>query len=103
MTCLLVVNPSLQWNDILEWGMSHWKRAPVLKLAWWAAVYHIWWQRNVVLHQGLINSEEGILKMIIAGHFCNSVLNRTVCYLWGISFSILNKPYGLAIFSFCGL
>ena len=92
MTCSLVVNPSLQWNDILEWGVSHWKRAPVLKFAWWAAVYHIWWQRNAVLHQGLINFEEGILKMIRGGHFYNSVLNRIVCYLWGLSFSILNKP-----------
>ena len=29
-------------------------RATVCKLAWWATIYYLWSQRNVVLHAGQI-------------------------------------------------
>jgi hypothetical protein len=37
-------------------------RIAICKLAWWAAVYHLWQQRNAVIHSGKIRTEEQIIK-----------------------------------------
>ena len=69
----------------------------ICRIALQSAVYHIWQQRNAVIHQGKISSEEGIERMIrcevnsrvkTSRSYCNSIfmLNRTVCCIWGISF-----------------
>ena len=60
-------------------------RSNVFRLALWSSAYHIWQQRNGVLHQGRIYVEENILHLIKwevrrriegNGNFTNSVQNR---------------------------
>ena len=51
----------------MAWGERHAKskslRFNVFRLALWFAVYHIWQQRNGVLHQGRIYVEKKHLSL----------------------------------------
>ena len=95
----LVRHPKFHWNEVISWG-----EAVVCQLALWSSIYHIWQLCNAVIHQGRINSEEVILKMIkyevncrleSQKGFCNSVINRAICCFWGVSHSVLrDTPLG---------
>ena len=67
MSCCLVKHPSFYWDEIMAWGERHAKskslRFNVFRLALWFAVYHIWQQRNGVLHQGRIYVENKHLSL----------------------------------------
>ena len=86
----------------MEWGikniLSVGLRSTICKLSWWAAVYHLWLQRNAIVHDGQIKTEEQILNFIkkdvkarieIKGPFPGSILNRALCCNWGINPSVL--------------
>ena len=60
----------------------------ICKLAWRAAVYHIWQQRNAIIHSRQIRTEEQIVKDVRKDVKCrlesfskahDSVLNRILC------------------------
>uniref|UniRef100_A0A2N9H1D4 Reverse transcriptase domain-containing protein n=1 Tax=Fagus sylvatica TaxID=28930 RepID=A0A2N9H1D4_FAGSY len=55
-------------QELVEWASNHLKgtncRAVLYKLAWWAAVYHIWQQRNAIIHCRRIKTEEQIVRDI---------------------------------------
>uniref|UniRef100_A0A2N9JAL9 Reverse transcriptase domain-containing protein n=1 Tax=Fagus sylvatica TaxID=28930 RepID=A0A2N9JAL9_FAGSY len=56
MALRLISDPQFCWEHLVEWGSMHLKgkglRANLCKLAWWAIVYYLWFQRNVLLHAG---------------------------------------------------
>ena len=102
MRLCLIFNPVTSWNEIVDWGLKNWKakslRAVLFKLAWGAALYHLWVQRNNHIQGGHLKTEESLLQGIelevrlrVAGgaHFKNSILNRALCYSWGVSESSL--------------
>lgn len=73
-------------------------RIAICKLAWCAAVYHLWQQRNAVIHSGKIRTEEQIIKDVkrdvkrkieCRSIVAASVLNGIMCYKWRISPAIL--------------
>ncbi len=68
MALYLLFDPCFCWEDLLEWGVVHLKRkemrATMCKVAWWAIVYSLWSQRNVVIHAGKIKSEDQPLNII---------------------------------------
>jgi hypothetical protein len=75
-------------------------RSTVSKIAPWAVVYHIWVQRNAIVHLGQVKTEEQIIKSIRKdvkarienkNSNCNSILNRVLCCNWGINISILQQ------------
>ena len=57
------------WDDIIGWGQAQLKgekslMSIICRIALRSAVYHIWQQRNAVIHQRRISFEEGIERMI---------------------------------------
>ena len=44
-------NPKVKWNDIVAWGEGKSLRAVICKLAIWVIVYHVWRQKNAIVHQ----------------------------------------------------
>ena len=60
----LVSNAWFVWEDLIAWGARELKGkglrviACKLALAWWATVYHIWLQRNAIVHEDRILTEE---------------------------------------------
>ena len=98
MALCLIYDPQFCWEHLVEWGTMHLKgeglRANLCKLAWWAIVYYLWFQRNVLLHAGQVKTEEQILNLIkedvktwLNSKVCfeDSILNRAFCCNWGIS------------------
>ena len=68
-------------------------RVIACKLAWWATVYHIWLQRNAIVHEERVWTEEKLKRSIIKDvkfrlglktKFKKSVLNATICCNCGI-------------------
>ena len=65
-------------------------RVIACKLAWWATVYHIWLQRNAIVHEErVLTKERSVIKDVKARlgfktKFKKSVLNATTCFNWGI-------------------
>ena len=105
MSWCLVKHPSFCWDEIMAWGERHAKskslRFNVFRLALWSAVYHIWQQRNGVLHQGRIYVEKKNILHLIKwevrrriegnGYFANSVQNKVLFCLWGFSLDVLKS------------
>ena len=97
MKLCLVSNAQLVLEDLIDWGARELKgkglRVIACKLAWWATVYHIWLQRNAIVHEERIWTEEQLKRSIIMDvnarlrfktKLKKSVLNSTICYNWGI-------------------
>ena len=85
------------WEDLIAWGVRELKgnelRVIACKLSWWATVYHIWLQRNAIVHEERIWTEEQLKRSIIKDFkarlgfktkFKKSVLNATIYCNWGI-------------------
>ena len=68
MALCLISDPHFCWEHLVEWGTMHLKgeglRANLCKLAWWAIVYYLWFQRNALLHAGQVKTEDQILNLI---------------------------------------
>ena len=101
MGLCLVSDAKTNWQELMKSGATQLKgkgfRTTLCKLAWWSVVYHIC-QRNAIIHVGRIYTEEqiiGIIKKDVKGRMeskkcsCNSVLNRVLCYNWGINPALL--------------
>jgi hypothetical protein len=99
------------WDDLLDRGISSLKgsslRATVCKMAWWSSAYHIWLQRNVIIHNSIVWTEEKIMKSIQKGikarlcfrrKFHRSALNSSMCCNWGIDPSMVVLFYRSALF-----
>ena len=97
MKLCLVSNAQFVWEDLIAWGARELKgkklRVIACKLAWWAMVYHIWLQRNAIVHEERIWTEEQLKRNIIKDvktrlrfktKLKKSVLNATICCNWGI-------------------
>ena len=67
MRLCLVSNRLFSWEDLIEWVSSNLKgkgmRSNICRLGLWATVYHIWLQRNAIIHRGHIKTEEQIIKL----------------------------------------
>ena len=51
---------------MIKWGYNdNSLRVLICNLAWWATVYHIWQQRNDVIHSSRIRSDKQIVKDIM--------------------------------------
>ena len=75
------------------WGARELKgkglRVIAYKLAWWATIYHIWLQRNVIAHEDKVWTEEQLKGSIIKDvktrlgfqtKFKRSILNASIRY-----------------------
>ena len=66
--CGNVLDASYKWDNLVVWGLGNLKgkslRVLLCKLAWWSSVYHLWLQRNAVVHASTVRSEEQLLKNI---------------------------------------
>ena len=98
-----VDNPPIIWEDIIQLGCSNWG-SKTLKfllccLALGSALYHIWCNRNEILHAGHILhasnpiTEEQILKRILwevrtrvigSRKFPKAKENLVLCSLWNL-------------------
>ena len=62
MRLCLVSNWLFSWEDLIEWGFSNLKgkgmRSNICRLGLWATVYHIWLQRNAIIHRGHIKVDK---------------------------------------------
>ena len=66
-------------------------RVIAYKLAWWATIYHIWLQRNVIVHEDKVWTEERLKGSIIKDvkarlgfqtKFKRSILNASIRCTW---------------------
>ena len=64
-----VEKPSVFWGEILQIGVSQWRKntlkAILCRLVLGAAVYNLWHTRNELKHSGQPSTEEQLLKKII--------------------------------------
>lgn len=64
----LVSNPPTGWDDVVLWSVAELQgrslKSCVCKLCFGAAVYHLWLQRNVLLHGKTLRTEEQIVSRI---------------------------------------
>uniref|UniRef100_A0A2N9EMM7 RING-type domain-containing protein n=1 Tax=Fagus sylvatica TaxID=28930 RepID=A0A2N9EMM7_FAGSY len=53
-----VLDASYKWDNLVVWGLGNLKgkslRVLLCKLAWWSSVYHLWLQRNAVVHASTV-------------------------------------------------
>lgn len=82
----LISNPYATWDDLLDWRSSHLKgkvlTATIIKLAWWATVYHLCLKRNAIVHAEKIRAEQIVksfkdIKPRVEGKgsYCDSIFN----------------------------
>jgi len=113
ITSILNVDLLKDWKEVMrkcmwgacdtDWGLEKLKgkglRAVICKLVLGASVYNIWLQRSCRNFREQALSEESIMKAILwyvknrvssKKGFKNSVLNRVLCFEWGIPLSILS-------------
>lgn len=61
MTCI--------WDLIVDWGCGAWKRQTkgnlLMKLAWQAAIYQIWHERNSRIHCNIFPSVEHVIDLVV--------------------------------------
>lgn len=63
MNFFLVSDPEFEWDELVAWGLAHLKGKSfkrVCKLAWWSSLYHIWLQRNAIMHASTVWCEEQV-------------------------------------------
>ena len=102
MEFCIMTDIKYSWQELVEWASNHLKGtncgAVLYKLAWWAAVYHIWQQRNAIIHCRRIKTEEQIVRDIkrdvkgrveSTSNIFSSILNRILCCKWGITSAVL--------------
>ena len=62
MRLCLVSNRLFSWEDLIEWVSSNLKgkgmRSNICRLGLWATMYHIWLQRNAIIHRGHIKVDK---------------------------------------------
>lgn len=67
MFICLVSDAKSNWQELMTWATGNLKRQGlktyIFKIALWASVYYLWFQRNAIIHYGSIWSEEQILRM----------------------------------------
>lgn len=83
----LISNPYATWDDLLDWRSSHLKgkalTATIIKLAWWATVYHLCLKSNAIVHAEKIRAEQIVksfkkdIKPRVEGKgsYCDSIFN----------------------------
>jgi hypothetical protein len=93
-----VENPVENWDDIRAWCGTVLRRdcfkSRLCILCLGVATYHIWKQRNAILHSNNILSEEAIIgkikwvvkaRMIAEGNFQRSMENSRLATLWSLT------------------
>jgi hypothetical protein len=89
-----VENPFEDWDDIRAWCGTVLTRDCFNILCLGAATYHIWKQRNAILHSNSILTEEAIIgrikwevkaRMIAKGNFQRSMENSRLATLWNLT------------------
>lgn len=90
------------WDSELAWAIGFCKgksfKSVVARLAFAAAVYHIWLERNFRVFGGRSRCQREVLDCIeenlrlrmCMGKFPNSGVNRTICDSWHVSRRILD-------------
>ena len=81
----------------MERGIKNWRgkslSAVISRLTRGSRIYHLWLQRNRIIHGGQVNTEEGFVQIIILKakacvitrlSFKNSFLDRVLFCSWGI-------------------
>lgn len=81
----------------MEWGIKNWRwkslSAVISRLTRGSTIYHLWLQRNRIIHGGQVKTEEGFVQIIILKakvcvitrlSFKNSFLDRVLFCAWGI-------------------
>ena len=87
------------WHKIISWAELNWKsktlKADCCRLGLSVVVYHIWAQRNAILHQGYIKTEEQIVNIIRkqvkmkidnGNSYPSHSINTDLCARWGFLF-----------------
>lgn len=68
MNLWLVSDVECTWQILIDWSVNQLKgrslKVTICKLAWWATVYHLWQQRNAIIHSKNVRNEEHIIKDI---------------------------------------
>jgi hypothetical protein len=106
MSLCLISDIDYCWLKLVKWATNNLKgssfRVTICKLAWWAAVYHIWQQRNAIIHSRKIRTREQIVKDVRKDVKCrlesfskarDSILNRILCCKWGVNSNVLCKRH----------
>ena len=64
----LISDFNTSWQELVDWSVVHLQRkglrATLSKIAWWAAIYHLWSQRNAILHVKRLYSEDQHIRII---------------------------------------
>lgn len=64
----LISDFNTSWQELVDWSVVHLQRkglrATLSKTAWWAAIYHLWSQRNAILHVKRLYSEDQHFRII---------------------------------------
>jgi hypothetical protein len=92
-------NVPLDWDDIVVWSLKVLQgkslRAVLGRLCFGAAVYHIWKQRNDILHNNTPQTEEAILtrvrwearaKIVAKGKISHFRKNMNLVAKWNLHF-----------------
>jgi hypothetical protein len=68
MSSCLIFDPLEDWEDVVKWSVEvlHGKslKISLCKLSIGAAVYHLWKQRNYLLHVNTPRTEEALVAQI---------------------------------------
>lgn len=100
MNFFLVSDPEFEWDELVAWGLAH-QKAKVLrvcKLAWWSSLYHIWLQKNAIMHASKVWCEKQSLKSIrrnvsarldFKANFQYSAMNSNICKNWGLDPAVM--------------
>ena len=64
----MISDAESRWKEWSDWVVNdlvgHSLRVTICKIACWAAVYHLWQQRNAIVHSKRIKSEKQNIKVI---------------------------------------
>lgn len=91
------LNPPIDWESVSEWSIAvlHGKglKSSLGKLCFWACVYHLWKQRNALIHGKIPKTEEAIIlqikwevrsRILAKGSFKNLDKHVDLVYRWSL-------------------
>jgi hypothetical protein len=68
MASCMISDPEVEWEDVAAWSTNELKGEKPLyqsvQALFWATVYHLWRQRNDLMHYNAPRSEEQIMAHV---------------------------------------
>jgi hypothetical protein len=68
MSICLIPNPPVDWEEVVQWFVKDLQgtslKANACRLSLAAVVYHLWWQRNALMHGNTPRTEEAIVSQV---------------------------------------